>query len=86
MTDSIGKLMEQRRLKKSNLHEYNLLNKEITKKCSEAKDKWLNQQCSEIENNFNINTKNAHKNINEITGKPSAPARAASDQNAGLFS
>ena len=70
MTDSIGRLMEQRRLKKSNLHEYNFLNKDIKKKCSEAKDKWLNQQCSEIENNFNINTKNAHKKINEITGKP----------------
>ena len=47
-----------------------MLNKEIKKKCSEAKDKWLNQQCLEIENNFNINTKNAHKKINEITGKP----------------
>ena len=70
MTDSIRKLMEQRRLKKSNLHEYNLLNKEIKKKYSEAKDKWLNQQCSEIENNFNINTKNIHKKINEITRKP----------------
>ena len=70
MTDSIGKLVEQRRLKKSNLHEYNLLNKEIKKKCSEAKEKWLNLQYSEIENNFNINTKNARKKVNEITGKP----------------
>jgi hypothetical protein len=69
MTDDILKLMKQRRLKKSYLLEYRSINKEIKKKCSEAKEKWLNEQCSEIENKLNVNTRYAHKKINEITGK-----------------
>jgi hypothetical protein len=69
MTDDIIQLMEQRRLKKSNPPEYKLIEKEIKKKCSEAKEKWLNEQCSKIENKLSVNTKYAHKNIDEITGK-----------------
>ena len=69
MTNDILKLMEQRRLKKSSPLEYNSINKQIKKKCSEAKEKWLNEQCSEIENKLNVNTKYAHKKINEIKGK-----------------
>ena len=33
------------------------------------KGKWLNEQCSEIENNLNVNTKYTYKKINEITRK-----------------
>ena len=69
MTDDILKLMEQRRLKKSNLLEYRSINKEIKKKCIEIKEKWLHEQCSEIENKLNVNTRYAHKKINEVTGK-----------------
>ena len=69
MTYDILKLMEQRRLKMSNPLEYNSINKKIKKKCSEAKKKWLNEQCSEIQNQLNVNTKYAHKKINEIKGK-----------------
>jgi exonuclease III len=69
MTNEILQLMEQRRLKKSNPHEYQLIDKSIKKKCSEAKEKWLNEQCSEIENKLSVNTKFAHQKINEITGK-----------------
>jgi hypothetical protein len=69
MTDDIIKLMEQRRLKKSHPSEYKLIDKEIKKKCSEAKEKWLSEQCSEIENKLSVNTKYAHKKSDEITGK-----------------
>ena len=33
------------------------LNKEIRKKCNEAKELWLNQQCQEIEQNKNMDSK-----------------------------
>ena len=69
ITDDIVQLMEQRRLRKSNLHEYELIDKEIIKKCSEAKEKRLNEQCSEIENKLTVNSKYAHKKIDEITMK-----------------
>ncbi|CAF5183930.1 unnamed protein product, partial [Rotaria magnacalcarata] len=69
MNNEILQLMEQRRLKKSNLLEYKLIDKAIKKKCSEAKEKWLNEQCSEIESKLSVNTKFAHQKINEITGK-----------------
>jgi len=69
MNNDILLLMEQRRLKKSNLIEYKLMDKEIKKKCSEAKENWLNEQCSEIERKLSVNTKYAHQKINEITGK-----------------
>ena len=42
----------------------------MKKKCSEAKEQWLNKQCSEIGNKLNMNAKYAHKRINEISGKP----------------
>lgn len=69
ITNEILELMEQRRLKKSNSHKYKLIDKAIKKKCSEAKEKWLNEQCSGIENKLSVNTKFAHQKINEITGK-----------------
>ena len=69
MTDHILQLMEQRRTKKSNPSEYKSINKVIRRECAEAKEKWLNEQCIEIENKLNINTRLAHQKINEITGK-----------------
>ena len=83
MTDDILKLMEQRRLKKLNPLEYNSINKQIKKKCSEAKEKWLNEQCSEIENKLNVNTKYVHEKINEIAGKSRCTYL---NQKMGLFS
>jgi len=69
MTDHILQLMEQRRIKISDPFEYKSINKIIRRECAEAKEKWLNQQCLEIENKLNINTRLAHQKINEITGK-----------------
>ncbi|CAF1181210.1 unnamed protein product, partial [Rotaria magnacalcarata] len=56
MTDDTLILMEQRRLKKSNPLEYKSIDKEIRIKCSEAKEKWLNEQCLDIENKLSVNT------------------------------
>ena len=45
ITTEILELMEQRRMAKQNGKKYQILNKEIKKKCNEAKEKWLNEQC-----------------------------------------
>ena len=86
MTDDILKLTEQRRLKKSHPLEYRSINKEIKKKCSEAKEQWLNEQCSEIESKLNVNTRYAHKKINEITGKSTCTSsRCIKSKNGGVL-
>ena len=48
---------------------YKDLNKEIRKKCNEAKELWLNQQCQEIEQNKNMDSKLMHSKSNDISGK-----------------
>ena len=51
MNDEILKMMDERRNSKQDRVAYNALNKQITTKCNEAKDKWLNEQCDDIEKN-----------------------------------
>ena len=61
--------MEVRRKTKRDKVEYKKLNKEIKKKCSEEKEKWINAQCKEIEQNQNKDSKFMHSKINEVTGR-----------------
>ncbi|CAG9826167.1 unnamed protein product [Diabrotica balteata] len=49
MTDDILKLMEQRRLIKSNVTEYRHLQRRIKKKIKLAKEKWMRERCDEME-------------------------------------
>lgn len=50
ITDEIFDLMDERRAAKGrNDNEYRELNRQIKKKCIEAKEKWLDEQCKEIE-------------------------------------
>ena len=50
MTDHILNLMENRKqFKNSDKDEYNRLNKQINLTCKEAKEKWLFNQCEEVE-------------------------------------
>ena len=51
MNYEILKMMDERRKSKQDRDAYEALNKQITTKCNEAKEKWLNEQCDDIENN-----------------------------------
>ena len=50
ITDEIFELMDQRRLlKDSNPNGYKEINKQIKRKCNIARERWLDQECAEIE-------------------------------------
>ena len=68
MTDEILNLMRERQtISERDSNEYKTANKIIKKKCEEAKDKWLNANCRDIENLKNKNSKLLHKKIKELT-------------------
>uniref|UniRef100_A0A2A4JBK9 Reverse transcriptase domain-containing protein n=1 Tax=Heliothis virescens TaxID=7102 RepID=A0A2A4JBK9_HELVI len=71
MTDDIFMLIKERReLKNVDIQKYKAVHKEIVNRCKDAKDKWANDQCQEIEK---LQEKhdyfNMYKKIKEITGK-----------------
>ena len=51
-----------------------MLNKEVKKKCNEAKKKWINEKCQEIEQNQHLDSKYMHSKIKEVSGKKSCPS------------
>ena len=53
-----------------------MLNKEVKKKCNEAKEKWINEQCQEIEQNQHLDSKYMHSKIKEV-GSRAAPVQTA---------
>ena len=69
MNDEILKMMDERRKSKQDRDAYDALNKQITTKCNEAKEKWLNEQCDDIEQNHKHDSKSMHARIREISGK-----------------
>ena len=69
MTNDILELMKERRQAKSNVEKYKRSNEVIKKRCNEAKEKWLNEQCLEIERNQNRDSKYMHTKIKELSGK-----------------
>ena len=69
MNDEILKMMDERRKSKQDRDAYDALNKQITTKCNEAKEKWLNEQCDDIEKNHKHDSKSMHARIREISGK-----------------
>ena len=69
MTNEILGLMDERRLNKSNETKHKILSKQIKSKCAEAKEKWINDQCLEIETKQISDSKYVHSKIREISGK-----------------
>ena len=72
MNGEILKMMDERRKSKQDRDAYDALNKQITTKCNEAKEKWLNEQCDDIEKNHISTTQSpcmGHARIREISGK-----------------
>ena len=68
MKKEILDLMEERRLVKNiDTEKYNEINKLIKKSCCEAKERWINEQCEEVEK-FR-NTPRIYEKIKEIAGK-----------------
>ena len=71
MTEEILLMMEDRqKLSDRQGSGYRELDKQIKKKCREAKENWLNDQCAEVEEQFGNNHR-IYKRINEISGRKS---------------
>ena len=69
MTEEILLMMKDRqKIGNRQCKKYRDLDKQIRQKCNEAKESWLNEQCVEIENQFDKNS-NVYQRINEISGK-----------------
>ena len=69
MTEEILLMMEDRqKLSDRQGSGYRELDKQIKKKCREAKENWLNDQCAEVEEQFGNNHR-VYKRINEISGR-----------------
>ncbi|GFN88481.1 RNA-directed DNA polymerase from mobile element jockey-like [Plakobranchus ocellatus] len=62
-------LMEERGKSKNVEAKYKDLNKNIKIKCNAAKEEWINQQCQEIEQKLNIDSKFMHAKIKDVSGK-----------------
>ena len=56
MTPEILDLMEERRKAKADIQKYRELEKQVKKRCNEAKEHWINTQCEEIEANNGVNS------------------------------
>ena len=69
MTDDILDLMKERRKSKSDSEKYKVLNREIKRRCNEEKERWINEQCSEIEAYHNRDSKYVHAKIKEVSGR-----------------
>ena len=74
MTNEVLGLMEERRLYKSDVEKHKTLTKKIKKKCNEAKEKWINDQCLEIEIKQTSDSKFIHEKIKEVSGKRICPS------------
>ncbi|GFO06294.1 craniofacial development protein 2-like [Plakobranchus ocellatus] len=61
--------MEERRKSKNVEAKYKDLHRNIKIKCNAAKEEWINQQCQEIEQTLNIDSKFTHAKIKDVNGK-----------------
>ena len=69
MTEEILRMMRRRQaIPQRNSDEYKQLHREIRKKCREAKEEWLKNECAEIEKGKETDTKAMHKRIKDLTG------------------
>ena len=82
ITEEIFELMDERRAAKGRDNNiYRELNRQIKRKCREAKEKWLDEQCKEIEDLEKRDTRMMYNKIREITQKKgSINGRAIKDK------
>ena len=67
MTEEILGKMERRRRNKENASEYRRLDGEIRRECDQAKERWLNEKCDEIEMLSNVDKNLMYSKIKELT-------------------
>ena len=72
MTDEILCLLDKRRESLRDSEQYKTIQAEITTKCCEAKEQWLNNMCDQVEHLFSQDTKSMHAKIKEISGRKNA--------------
>ena len=63
--------------------EYKQLHREVRKKCREAKEEWLKNECADIEKEKKTYTKAMHKRIKDLTGAKHVHQVAAYAQKMG---
>ena len=89
MTDHILNLMENRKqFKKSDKDEYNRLSKQINLTCKEAKEKWLVNQCGEVEQlEKQYKSREMHNKVKELTSKNTKkkPSGCIKDKNGNIL-
>lgn len=70
MTEEILEMMDRRRKMKNNPDEYRSINKEIRKQIRAAKEKEIQQKCTEIEYlQSKYDSFNVHRKVKEVTGR-----------------
>ena len=73
-TDILDRMKDRQKITKRESPEYKHIDKEIRKKCREAKEVWINNKCEEIERYKNVDSAAMHKKIKEISGQKSCSA------------
>ncbi|GFN90824.1 RNA-directed DNA polymerase from mobile element jockey-like [Plakobranchus ocellatus] len=69
MTEEILNLMEERSCAKGNKEKYEQIHKKVQEKCNMSKENWINEKCTEIEQQRKHAPQTMYRNIEEITGK-----------------
>ena len=70
MTDNILNLMDARRRKKGKNHqEYQNLNRTIHRECRLAKERWMDERCTEVEDLQNRDQQIMYSKVKELVGK-----------------
>ncbi|GFS20340.1 craniofacial development protein 2-like [Elysia marginata] len=69
MTNEILEMMDKRRQAKNDKHAYETLHKQIRKKCDEAKEKWLNEKCKNMDLCGKTKPHIIYQNTEEIVGR-----------------
>ena len=70
ITEEILRKMEIRRKSKRNSAEYRRQDRQIRRECNQAKERWLNDKCDEIEMLSNTDKNVMYSKIKELTGGP----------------
>jgi len=64
----LSMMSERQKIADRGCRKYRDLDREIKQKCREAKEKWLNDQCAEIESEIDTNHK-VYRKIDELSGR-----------------
>lgn len=73
MTEEILNLMEERRLVKNRDNvKYKQLNRDIRRKCIEAKERWFDRECRDMEERMHTSPNEIYDKVKKLSGKMSS--------------